>query len=201
MFRKFNKVLIITLLAISLAVALGNEAESALKPYLKGINCYENPGVCFDCLFKGTGSAIQNGTVLYFEVAEITAVIYCNNGGDQNVTGIGVPHSFTVSFGISGELEEAERNGTWEIELCYEEADFDARIAEQLTILDGSDEICNQNPQWYWNQAEGWDFTEYIAELILEMENEERWYLKLRVWPDGEGCYNYEILEERLVSH
>jgi len=198
MFKKFTKVLMIILLAISLSVALGNEAKSAFYPYAGKFTC-TNP-VCFDCLLKGLGNAIGAGSVLYFNIDSVDVEIQCNNGGDQNTTGIGVPHSLLLNFGIAQEVtkEDVLKNGVAYVMVCYEEDDFDALVEAKLQEASDANLICEKN-NWYWSQEEEVILTQYYATVIFEMDDENRWVLEIRVWPDGEGCYDYEVLSEVVV--
>jgi hypothetical protein len=205
MFRKFNKVLMITLLTISLSVALGNEAKSALRVTFKGINCY-NP-VCFDCVLWGLGNARGADAILYADITAVGVLINCNNPGDKNLTTkTGVPHVLTDTIPIAEEQIDFEQftNGHIEIEgkngLCYEEWYFENIVQSKLADLNGTGDLCKDTGTgWYWNQDEGYELIEYYATVIFEMETTDRWILELRVWPDGEGCYNYEILSETLI--
>lgn len=198
MFKKFTKVLMIILLAISLSVALGSEAKSALFWIPGGIFCY-NP-VCFECLIKGMGNAIKAEAVLYFDIDKVNVKVFCNNNGDQNLTGIGVPHQLLLDISVVEPVvpEDLVKNGTAYLDICYEEDDFDEKVEAELKELDATDLICEKN-NWYWSEDEGYELIGYRATVIFEMEDTERIKYVMDVYPDGEGCYDYDVIEETVI--
>jgi len=195
MFRKFNKVVVITLLTISLSVALSNEAKSALSIPSWKFYCY-NPD-CFECVIKGLGNSEKNSAVINIDIYKVRTITFCKNPADNAANAQGEVFELPIDFLIQSQIDPTSitKNGFAIVNVCWERSEFLNAVEAQIMSLENEGCI---NPNWSRDHTE---IIEYFMMATLELENQERWLLDLRVFPDDEGCWNYEVLSETLIRH